>query len=238
MTSWTILCDFDGTISTRDVTDALLERFSRPGWELLEEQWRAGRIGSRECMAGQVALLDASAGELDAFVDAMEIDPAFPAFVADAQAAGANLVVVSDGLDRAIARILGNHGLGGLPIVANRLLQRDARHWQVEFPHGDAACRSGSGNCKCACARGHRASDRSTLLIGDGQSDFCVAGSVDFVFAKHRLPGHCREAGLPHAPISGFRDAIALLPRLLRGQPEQAGGPPPIDANHELTTHD
>ena len=79
---------------------------------------------------------------------------------------------------------------------------------------------------------------RPGQLIGDGQSDFCVAGSVDFVFAKHRLPGHCREAGLPHAPISGFRDAIALLPRLLRGQPEQAGGPPPIDANHELTTHD
>ncbi len=238
MTSWTILCDFDGTISTRDVTDALLERFSRPGWALLEEQWRAGRIGSRDCMAGQVALMDASSDEIDALVDTMEIDPAFPTFVAEAHAAGTQLVVVSDGLDRVITRILAGHGLGDLPIVANRLLQRGARDWQVEFPHGDQACRSGSGNCKCACARRHRANDRRTLLIGDGQSDFCVAGSVDFVFAKHRLPGHCQTAGLPHAQISNFQDAITLLPRLLHGNLAQAAAPGPIDANHELTTHE
>ena len=218
MSFWTILCDFDGTISTCDVTDALLERFARPGWERLEEEWRAGRIGSRDCMAGQVALFDASADELGALVDAMEIDPAFPAFVAAARAAGANLVVVSDGLHSVIARILANHGIGGLPIVANQLLQVNVREWQAEFPHGDTACRSGSGNCKCACARRHRESHRRTLLIGDGQSDFCAAGSVDFVFAKHKLLEHCRQAGLPHAPISGFDDAIALLPRLLGGQ--------------------
>jgi 2,3-diketo-5-methylthio-1-phosphopentane phosphatase len=218
MTSWTILCDFDGTISTCDVTDALLERFARPGWELLEQAWRTGRIGSRECMAGQVALLDASADELDALVDTIGIDAAFPAFVARARAAGANVVVVSDGLHRVIARILANHGIDDLPVVANRLLQVNVCDWQAEFPHGDAACRSGSGNCKCACARRHQESHRRTLLIGDGQSDFCAAGSVDFVFAKHKLLEHCRQVGLPHAAISGFDDAIALLPRLLGGQ--------------------
>ena len=29
---WVIQCDFDGTISVVDVTDAMLERFARPGW--------------------------------------------------------------------------------------------------------------------------------------------------------------------------------------------------------------
>ena len=48
VSGWTILCDFDGTISVEDVIDALLDRFGRPGWEVLEQDWRAGRIGRRD----------------------------------------------------------------------------------------------------------------------------------------------------------------------------------------------
>jgi hypothetical protein len=58
---WTILCDFDGTISVEDITDALLVRFAKPGWEDIEQAWKRGEIGSRECMARQIALLDATA---------------------------------------------------------------------------------------------------------------------------------------------------------------------------------
>ena len=56
------------------------------------------------------------------------------------------------------------------------------------------------------------------LLIGDGASDFCVAGEVDLVFAKHRLIEHCRAAGIPYVPITGFADALELLPTLLAGE--------------------
>ncbi|HOV58995.1 MAG TPA: hypothetical protein PLN91_14045, partial [Rhodanobacteraceae bacterium] len=69
---WTILCDFDGTISHDDATDVLLERHARTGWQALEADWKANRIGSRACMAGQVALLDAAAGTLDACIDALD----------------------------------------------------------------------------------------------------------------------------------------------------------------------
>ncbi len=39
---WTILCDFDGTISVEDMIDSLLDRFGAAGWEVLEQDWRAG----------------------------------------------------------------------------------------------------------------------------------------------------------------------------------------------------
>jgi 2,3-diketo-5-methylthio-1-phosphopentane phosphatase len=238
MTTWTILCDFDGTISTCDVTDALLERFARPGWEVLEEEWRLGRIGSRQCLEGQVALIDASAQELTALVDGIGIDAAFPAFVAAARAAGADVVVVSDGLDGVIGRILRKHGLGDLPVVANRLLQIGPRAWRAEFPNAAVACRSGSGNCKCACAHGQRETQRRTLLVGDGRSDFCAAGSVDFVFAKDRLLEHCRQVRLPHVAIAGFEDAIGLLPGLLDGTLAPAPLPPEPISHRELIAND
>jgi 2,3-diketo-5-methylthio-1-phosphopentane phosphatase len=216
VTVWNILCDFDGTISVEDVIDSLLDRFGRPGWEALEQDWRAGRIGSRECMSGQVALLDVSREELDEHLDGLWIDHAFPAFVARAAQLGTPIRIVSDGLDYAIHRILGRYGLDDLPLAANHLAPAmPPREWQLTSPFQSEGCRSGT--CKCACAAQARKDGGKTLLIGDGASDFCAAGQVDFVFAKHRLIEHCRAAGLPYVPITGFEDALEMLPRLLDG---------------------
>jgi 2-hydroxy-3-keto-5-methylthiopentenyl-1-phosphate phosphatase len=216
VTAWNILCDFDGTISVEDVIDSLLDRFGRPGWEALEQDWRAGRIGSRECMSGQVALLDMKRDELDAHLDGLWIDHAFPAFVARASELNTPIRVVSDGLDYAIHRILGRYGLDKLPLAANHLAPATLpRQWQLTSPFQAEGCRSGT--CKCACVAQASSGGAKTLLIGDGASDFCAADRVDFVFAKHRLIEHCRAAGIPYVPITGFEDALELLPRLLDG---------------------
>lgn len=218
MSEWNILCDFDGTIAVEDATDSLLDRFAHPDWQLLERDWREGRIGSAQCMAGQVALLDASREEIDAHLAQLRIDPAFPGFVESAIAAGVTLRVVSDGLDYAIHAILRRYGLQWLPVQANRLVQTGERSWKLETPFADAHCRVSSGHCKCVGAVRAHNKHRRVLLIGDGASDFCAAGEADFVFAKHRLIEHCRHAGVPHVSIVGFSDAVHLLPALLSGK--------------------
>jgi 2,3-diketo-5-methylthio-1-phosphopentane phosphatase len=225
--NWSIYCDFDGTIALDDVSDLLLTRFAGPGWTALEDDWLAGRIGSRACMQGQFALLDADAAELDAVIDGVAIDPGFPRFVARARAAGCRIEVVSDGADRAIRRILARHGLADLPVAANRLVPLGGRSWRLESPHAAKACRVDAGTCKCArVALGDDVSEDSSeaadgvgrrrrLLVGDGASDFCVAGQVDWVLAKSRLIDHCRQHHLPHEAIRGFDDALPALERLL-----------------------
>src|SRR4051812_36946444 len=131
---WQILCDFDGTIVTDDVTDRLLETFAAPAWRDLERDWRAGRIGSMACMREQNALLDATPTLLDFEIARSRIDPEFPAFVALAQQFGLPITIVSDGLDRVIRYVLGRVGLGGLDIRSNRLSYRGEGHWQLDFP--------------------------------------------------------------------------------------------------------
>jgi 2-hydroxy-3-keto-5-methylthiopentenyl-1-phosphate phosphatase len=210
LSDWVILCDFDGTIATDDVTDSLLLRFGLPGWQDLEVDWRAGRIGSRACMSGQVALLDCSVEELDEHLDGIDIDPQFGVFAAAVERAGWPLTVVSDGLDYAISRILVRHELGHLPIIANRLEPTGPRSWRLDFPHARGGCASGT----CKCARVASPGSR-TLLIGDGASDFCVAAKADLSWARERLLDHCRRHLLPHRAVADFAQALTLWPGLV-----------------------
>lgn len=213
---WQIACDFDGTIAVEDVTDSVLDKFAHPTWQEIEADWKAGRIGSRECMARQVDLLRCDPVELDRHLDGIAIDPAFPSFVAFCRRQHLPLRVLSDGLDYAIRRILQRHGLGDLPILANRLEPLAGGRYRLGFPNAADDCAASSGTCKCAAIRTGAVAPRRTLLIGDGASDFCAAASADLVFAKDRLLDHCEEWGLPHVAFADFADARRLLAALIR----------------------
>jgi 2,3-diketo-5-methylthio-1-phosphopentane phosphatase len=211
-TRFSVFCDFDGTVSVKDVTDVLLEAYALPEWQDIEALWRAGRIGSMECMQRQVALLRCSRKELDALADAVDIDPRFPDFVAACREAAIPVTILSDGLDYVIRRVLRNHGLIELPVYANHLEMLGEDCHTLSFPHAQTDCIVASGTCKCALIRALRLPGAETVLVGDGASDFCAAReAADFVFAKASLLDHCLEFALPHAAYNDFHDVKRLL---------------------------
>jgi 2-hydroxy-3-keto-5-methylthiopentenyl-1-phosphate phosphatase len=213
---WQVVCDFDGTIANEDVTDGLLERFAGPAWVAIEAAWRAGRISARECMARQIDLLRAGQDDIDAYLATVDIDPEFAAFAEFCRANGLSVRVVSDGLDYVIHNILRRHGLDHLPVVANKFEAIGDRRYRLRFPNFQPDCESGSGTCKCAVAERASGRARWTLLIGDGASDYCLAGSADFVLAKGKLLAFCREHLLPHRGFTGFGEAQEALASMLR----------------------
>ncbi|MBY0430257.1 MAG: MtnX-like HAD-IB family phosphatase [Rhodospirillales bacterium] len=218
--SWQIICDFDGTITLEDVTDNVLARFADPAWEEIEAEWKAGRIGSRDCMTRQIDLIRAEPEAFHRHLDAVAIDPGFAPFAAYCHSHGVPLLVVSDGMDYAIRRILDRHGLNGLPVIANGLERLEGERWRLSSPHASQACHGAAGTCKCQVAeQAAKPKRRRTLVIGDGASDICLAGSADLIFAKSKLLLHCRRHGLPHLAFSTFSQATHLL-SLLIGAPE------------------
>lgn len=212
MSGWKILCDFDGTIVSSDVTDYLLERFADPSWGELERNWELGLIGARECMQGQIGLIAAAPAALDQAVAELAVDPGFPGFVALARRLAIPVTVVSDGLDRVIKDTLRRAKLADLASVSSRFEYIGDGRWRLDFPHARTDCLSIACTCKCDVAR---RDGLRTLLIGDGRSDFCVAGAADFVFAKDKLLDHCRDRGIAHAAFQDFTDAQRLLARLI-----------------------
>lgn len=142
-----VFIDFDGTVCHDDVTDVLLRKFASSQWELLEEEWIAGKIGARACMAGQISLLRATPDEVNACLDEVQIDAAFASFIEMLRSKGIKAAIVSDGLDYSIRHILLRHGVADIPVFSNCLVYNGDRTWRLEFPYKSMACPA--GHCKC-----------------------------------------------------------------------------------------
>ena len=222
LTGWMVQSDFDGTISLLDVTDTLLNRFGKRGWQELEDAWERGDIGSRECMKGQVALLDMSEIELQTHLDTIEIDGYFVRFVQEAKALGIKVQVVSDGIDYAIRHVLERNGLADLEVIANHLVQTGERSWRLDSPWASNHCARASGNCKCERLAEQQAVHGRVLYIGDSTSDFCVSGKADFVLAKYKLIAYCESKGIAHARFEHFGQATQLLEQVVLGMEQVA----------------
>jgi 2-hydroxy-3-keto-5-methylthiopentenyl-1-phosphate phosphatase len=216
---WMVVCDFDGTISTVDVTDELLKAHADERWLDIEEEWKDGRIGSRECLSRQIDLLAASPADVDALADRITIDPHFKSFVDFCDAAGVPITIVSDGLDGVIERILFRHDLGHIPVFANALLATGRQSHRLVSPYFDGSCHAGAGTCKCAVIEGLKEDlqGRKIMFVGDGRSDFCAARRMsDVVAAKSKLLTYMRGNGGPGAvPYDNFAEVKALLAQLV-----------------------
>jgi 2,3-diketo-5-methylthio-1-phosphopentane phosphatase len=218
LNDWNIICDFDGTITPLDITDALLREFAPPAWEDVEAQWLRGEITARQCMEQQIAMIKTPVRGLNAFLDSMALTGGFREFVRFCRERGLQMLIVSDGLDYAIKRILAAHGLFDLTVIANRLLCSDSRGYALEFPYGNAHCPAGV--CKCSVAG---SMEGRTLLIGDGRSDCCLAGSAAFILAKEgqELERHCSTRGYPHRTFKDFYGISAELEKAAWSFPEK-----------------
>jgi 2-hydroxy-3-keto-5-methylthiopentenyl-1-phosphate phosphatase len=212
--TWRVICDFDGTISTKDTTDQLLERFADPAWHAIEAEWISGTIGSAECMRQQVELVRASKQELDLFLSQIEIDPSFIDFVWFCERQRIDISIASDGIDYIIRSVLARYGLDHLRVTANRLSFLGGNRYTLNPYVTSGVCKSGTGVCKCCLAEVVRTTDKRILYVGDGRSDFCVSQHVDLVLAKSNLLTFCQQHELPHAAFLSFRDVEAVLRNL------------------------
>lgn len=207
--SMLFIIDFDGTVAPTDTVDALLERFADPEWRRIEKQWVRGEINSHQCMERQIALVSGDRAVLDDFLHSVAVDPSFFDFVRYVRPF-AELAVVSDGLDYPIRHALRQLDVP-VAIYANRLGFRQGG-LNISFPYADAGCKVGSGVCKCAVARSVNAGrGLTTILIGDGRSDRCLARTADFVFAKGSLRSFCEAENIIHSPFETFGDVLTVI---------------------------
>ncbi|HEX5131879.1 MAG TPA: MtnX-like HAD-IB family phosphatase [Candidatus Krumholzibacteria bacterium] len=201
-----VLCDFDGTVAQDDVGNLLFRTFAAHGDAAeVVSKWKRGEISSRECLEQEASLARCSDTELHRFVQSRALDPYFKDFHDFARQRGIEVVVLSDGLDYYIEKILIRNGLGEIEFFSNRL-RLEAETLKVEFPWYNLLECTDCGCCKTHHLFRYRQNGYFIVYVGDGLSDRCPCESADLVFAKGDLLRHCREKNIAHVEFRNFRD--------------------------------
>jgi 2,3-diketo-5-methylthio-1-phosphopentane phosphatase len=217
--------DFDGTITTEDVVDRVLDRFADSSWKDVEKDWHEGRIGSRECLARQIALVRATPEDFAKLLSEVHVDPYFVSFMKTAKSLAVPVTILSDGFDKIIYEILNRclsgspELLSGLPVYCNKL-EWDGPRLKAVFPYG--ICPHGCANCKEALIRGIAWPAGQVVFVGDGWSDRFAAQTAYLTFAKEELLKFCEENNINHKRYTGFNDVEQWLIHNAVYRPEPA----------------
>ncbi len=215
-----LFLDFDGTISTSDAVDVILEAYADPRWLVFEEEWRACRLGSRDCLRAQMALVRAKRDELNTLLDQIAVDEGLSPLLEVCATQDVPVHIVSDGFDYCIRRILSRAGdslqslLQGVRVAASRLESR-GHLWRTDFPFFHQTCAHGCATCKPAVMRLLNRTNAPALFVGDGLSDRYAVESATLVFAKNGLARHCREQSIEHVSYNNLEDVALYLDRWL-----------------------
>jgi 2-hydroxy-3-keto-5-methylthiopentenyl-1-phosphate phosphatase len=217
-----VFCDFDGTISVIDTGIAVIDALNlEKAWDL-EHVWRRGEIDSMQCLAGQWAMVDLPPEELYALLDSFPLHEDFRDFVSFLEERRAHIVVVSDGLDLYLDRMLARLGLTACD--GERVLDRqydciprfvnhgtiDEGGVTVSFPYRTPVCAQ-CGNCKLHHLFELRPHFSRILYVGDGHSDMCPAKYADVLFARSHLAEDAARRGMPYFPFESFDDIMQVL---------------------------
>lgn len=204
-----ILSDFDGTITSEDVTNVLWDQFGIDGWrERLLPPYREGLVSTLELMdegwraisVGQAELLEVAHRDIG-------LRAGFLEFVETCARQAWGFHVVSCGLDWYLSAFLP----AGVAYTCYRGVLEDG--WRVRLPAG---CSLPAGtDFKIHVMRGlldARGAD-STVFIGDGRNDLPIARACDKVFAVRgsTLARLCREHHVPCEEFEDFRSIAASL---------------------------
>ena len=208
-----IFMDFDGTVTERDVGEAIFREFAdEEKSEAIVDDLLNDRISSKESwikLCDSIPSVDKK--KLDSFIDKMCVEATFKNLVEYCKEKRIELFILSDGFDYYVDKILEKNNIKGIKVFSNHLEISDKL--TPEFPYYDEACFS-SSNCKRNHIINNSSDDDFTVFIGDGNSDKDAIEYCDFVFAKNDLLRHCEMQRITFFPFEDFNDVIKKLDEL------------------------
>lgn len=220
-----IFCDFDGTVTKKDVWVDALGRFisKKDKFELVCKDFDEGKITSRECIKRELSLVENFTFDIfDEYIYQQELDDYFYDFVDFCYENKFDIFLLSEGLDYYIQKVLDKFNLK-LNFFSNTLkiteiTTNDLKEIKLncEFPYSDEHCNScGMSKRNILISNTNDFEKEVSVFIGDGVSDFCVSNYADIVFAKGTLASYCWKNNITYYEYKNFNDIINKLIKLI-----------------------
>ncbi len=206
-----VQCDFDGTITEKDVSFVLLDTFADGDWRKMLREYHEGKISVGYFNRTAFAMVKANKQALIKVTKSkMKIRPGFHEMVACCRRKGFRFVIVSNGLDFYIEEILRDSGVGDIEVLAAKTHFNPAG-LKVQYigPDGSHLDEDFKGAyVNLFLSQGYR-----IIYVGNGTSDFSPARRRHYVFATGDLLTHLKQANLDCVPFTNFGEVVKIIER-------------------------
>lgn len=203
--------DFDGTITKKDSLYHFFDEYASELWLDVEQQWKDGKISSKECLIKEFELVKNLDEELiEKYIETIETDNYFLEFTNFCKEKNIDFLIASDGVDYFINKILKRLNIPKVKLITNHGEFKEGK-FSLSFPNDFKDCENNSGTCKCKVVWDLKKKYDKIIYIGDGTSDFCVSKNADFLFAKSGLIEYCKANKIKYKPFNDFSDIIFTL---------------------------
>lgn len=212
-----VQCDFDGTITDKDVSFLLLDAFADSSWRQMLKDYQADGISVGLFNTRAFAMIKADKQTLLDFVlnsDEVKIRPGFPELLDYCSRNGLEFVIVSNGQDIYIEAILNKLGINNIEFFAARS-SFGPGGLDVKYigPDGSELLDGFKESyTELFLSRGYR-----VIYVGNGVSDIYPARRAHHVFAIDDLLERCHETNLNCTPFNDLNDVVKGLERLQPG---------------------
>lgn len=209
-----ILVDFDGTITTADTNDKLIELHMNDTIENLWAKYRNAEINLLSLIELQFKEVRITEEEYINFIlNEFHILEGFVEFYKNVKVNDIPFAVVSGGFDNGIIPFLNKHGINDVDIYANSLVFNHDDISVKFYDEGDLDCcdYGPCGNCKVRHYENFKEKKDTVIFIGDGSTDRPVSEVADIVFAKDSLLDYCKEKSIDCIPWDDFNDINKLI---------------------------
>jgi len=206
-----VLCDFDGTITTVDTAEFVLNRFAWGDWQRFDRQFEKGKITIEECLTKQFSRVNASEKQiLEELKDVVIFRPNFKKLAEYCQGNRIPFMIVSAGLDIVINHFLEINKCQNLVEVYAAKTAFSADGIRLTFPQ---LFDKSSANFKHDVVRKHKNGGKKVVYIGDGLADYDAAKDADYLFVIEgsRLAKLCKSHGIPCKNITDFQEVIEVI---------------------------
>jgi 2,3-diketo-5-methylthio-1-phosphopentane phosphatase len=206
-----LLCDFDGTITTIDTCEHILEKLSKDNWRIYDAYLERGDITLEECIQKQMAMLTAPKHQiLKMLSNVVSVRPHFKELLNFCKVNRLPFIIVSGGLDFVIAHILKKYAINKGVKVYSGKAQFTKKGIDFKFPQLKDPK---SIDFKEDLVNYYKINGFRVFFIGNGLSDYNAVRKADFSFVikNSKLARLCKEEKLPHQDFSDFKIIIDFL---------------------------
>lgn len=204
-----VQCDFDGTITEKDVSFLILDAYTGGGWKQIWDQYQGGKISVGAFNTRAFAMVKADEQALLSFIKSrVRIRAGFDELLACCERKGFKFIIVSNGLDFYIKAILRDIGIDNIDVFAAQT-RFEANGIDIRYisPQGEQL----EDGFKDAYVGLFRGRGYRVAYIGNGASDLSPARQSQYIFATGDLLTRCENMKLDCTPFSDLNDVVKVL---------------------------